>query len=679
MKSNTAFGEWVIRFRWRIILGTLLLVAIATAGGVFLNFSSDYRVFFSAENPQLKAFDTLQNTYTKNDNVLIALEPENGDMFTRENLAALEDLTRQAWQTPYSIRVESLTNFQHSWARGDDLVVRDLVKQAQSLTDPQLEAIRHTALTEPLLANRLISPLGHVAGINITVQLPGKSLTEVPEVADYARKLRDDFLAVHPEFKVYLTGVAMINNQFVESGQQDMMTLVPAMFAVIALLIWVVLRTLAGTLSTLLLIAISSAAAMGLAGWWGILLTPVSGNAPVYILTMAVADSIHILITLFHEMRQGKSRHSAIVESLRVNLKPVFITSVTTAIGFLSLNFSDSPPYRDLGNIVAAGVTVAFAASVTFLPALMAVLPLKAPARASGSGDAMDRFAGFVIRRRRPLFWSLLAVIIVLAVQIPRIEINDTFEKYFDHRYTFRNDVDFTSENLTGFESIEYSLRSGEPEGISRPEYLAQLEAFKDWYRQQPNVTYVGSLSDIMKRLNKNMHGDDPAFYKLPEERELAAQYLLLYEMSLPYGLDLNNQINVDKSATRFTVVFKEINTREALALEEKAQGWLKTHGLPSMQRSYGSSPLIMFSHIAMRNVKSMIAGTGWALVLISGILIVALRNFKMGLISLIPNLVPAFMAFGFWALTFREIGMAVSVVIALSLGVIVDDTVHFL
>jgi predicted RND superfamily exporter protein len=189
---------------------------------------------------------------------------------------------------------------------------------------------------------------------------------------------------------------------------------------------------------------------------------------------------------------------------------------------------------------------------------------------------------------------------------------------------------------------------------------------------------YVGILTDIMKRLNKNMHGDDQSYYKLPQNRELAAQYLLLFEMSLPYGLDLNNQINVNKSSTRFTVVFREISTKQALALEARVQEWLNTNGLPAMQ-SHGASPLIMFANIAMRNMESMISGTLLALVLISIILAVALRSFKFGVISLVPNLVPAFMAFGLWALVFKEIGMAVSVVIALSLGVIVDDTVHFL
>jgi len=678
MKQKACFGDWVVRYRWWIILSTLLVVGVAASGGRYLDFSSDYRVFFSKENPQLQAFDALQNTYTKNDNVLIALAPKDGKVFTRETLAAVEELTKESWQIPYSIRVESISNFQHSWALEDDLVVEDLVKNARQLQDPDLERIKNIALAEPLLLNRLISPTAHTTGINVTINLPGKSINEVPEVAAFVRKMAEQFKSKHANIDVYLTGVAMMNNQFVEAGQQDMMTLVPFMFLLIAILMWISLRSLAGTLATLLLVGFASATAMGIGGWWGVLLTPVSANAPVYILTMAVADSIHILITLFHEMRHGKSRNEAIAESLRVNLKPVFITSLTTAIGFLSLNFSDSPPYWDLGNMVAVGVMAAFFYSIMFLPALMAVIPLRNKTTAPRKNGTMDRVADFVIAYRNKLYWAMLAIIVALAVQIPQIEINDVFEEYFDHRYTLRNDTDFTSENLTGFESIEYSLNSGEEGGISNPEYLKKLEEFKAWYRVQPNVMYVGELTDIMKRLNKNMHGDDPSFYKLPQTRELAAQYLLLFEMSLPYGLDLNNQINVNKSSTRFTVVFKEISTKTALALEEKAQEWLAKNGLPAMQ-SHGASPLIMFANIAMRNMESMISGTLLALVLISIILAVALRSFKFGVISLVPNLVPAFMAFGLWALVFKEIGMAVSVVIALSLGVIVDDTVHFL
>lgn len=673
-----SFGEGVIRYRWMIILSTILLVMAAASGARFLGFSTDYRAFFSKGNPQLEAFERIQNTYTKEDNLMIALEPKNGKVFSREFLAVVEEVTKAAWQTPYSIRVDSITNFQYTWADGDDLIVEDLIEDAFNLSGTDLEKKKKIALNEPLLIHRLINPAADMTAVNMTINLPGKSIMETPEVVGFAREMADDIRKKHPEVNVYLTGIVFMNNAFSEAGQEDMTTLVPIMYLLVFVILSFALRSFLATLVTVVVIAFSILTGMGLGGWFGIQLTPVSANAPTIILTLAVADSIHILITMFHEMRLGKSKQEAILESLRINHQPVFITSLTTAIGFLSLNFGDSPPFWHLGNIVAMGVMMAYVYSVFFLPAVMSVLPLKVKSRAEGRQEFFDRFADFVILHRKRLYWGMLAFIIVIAAQIPRIEIDEKFNEYFDTRYQFRNDNDYVESHLTGFESISYSLSAGESGGISNPEYLATLEKFSEWYRQQPGVIYVNTLTDTMKRLNKNLNYDDPAYYRIPDERNLSAQYLLLYELSLPFGLDLNNQINVDKSSSRFTAVVGSISTHDALELEDRAQAWLKENGLPSMV-THGASPLIMFSHIAKRNLKSMIAGTLLALGLISLVLMVVLRSLKIGLISIIPNIGPVFMTFGVWGLTYREIGFAVAVVAPVALGIIVDDTVHFL
>ena len=672
------FGGWVIRFRWWIILFAIVLVFAAASGARFLGFSTDYRVFFSKDNPQLVAFETLQNTYTKNDNIMFAVEPKDGNVFSRETLAIIEEITHASWKIPYSIRVDSVTNFQYTWADGDDLVVQDLVEKAGSFTDEQLEKIKGVALAEPLLLNRLITHKSNITGINVTINRPQKTITETPEVVAFAREIRDRFQKKHPKINIYLTGVLLMDNAFNEAGQGDMKSLVPIMYGIVLFIIAFSLRTFWGTLTTTLIMGFSILTGMGLAGWSGILLTPISANAPTIILTLAVADSIHILVTLFYEMRHGKPKYEAIRESLRVNHQPVFITSVTTAIGFLSLNFSDSPPFRDLGNIVAMGVMSAYIYSVFFLPAIMAVLPLRVKVVSSSNNGLIDKLSDWVINNRDSLFWSMMIIIIVLSAKIPQIQIDEKFNEYFDTRYQFRGDNDYVTEHLTGFESIEYSLNAGDSGGVSNPAYLKKVDEFAQWYRQQPGVMYVGTLTDTMKRLNKNMHGDDEAYYRLPEERDLSAQYLLLYELSLPFGLDLNNQINIDKSSTRFTAILESVSTQHALALEKRAQKWLRENAPPEMA-SHGASPLIMFSHIAKRNIDSMMIGNTLALLLISAILIAVLRSFKLGLISTVPNLVPMFMTFGLWGWVVGEIGLAVSVVAPVALGIIVDDTVHFL
>ena len=255
---------------------------------------------------------------------------------------------------------------------------------------------------------------------------------------------------------------------------------------------------------------------------------------------------------------------------------------------------------------------------------------------------------------------------------------NDIFVHYFDETIDFRVDSDFTTDNLTGIYNIEYSLDSGEPGGISNPEYLKDVEAFANWFRQQPEILHVNTYTDISKRLNKNMHGDDPAMYKIPQERNLSAQYLLLYEMSLPYGLDLNNQINVDKSAIRLTTTLKTLSSNELISIEERAEAWL-INNAPNIKSGHGTGTSLMFAHIGKRNIISMLYGTTLALILISLVLIIALRSFKIGLVSLIPNLVPAAMGFGLWGYLVGEIGLSLSVVSTMTLGIVVDDTVHFL
>lgn len=675
-----AYAEWLVRWRWPVLVASVLLCLLAASGSQFIKFKTDYRVFFGDDNPQLQAFEAIQNTYTKTDNVLFVLAPKNGDVFTRETLAVVAELTEKSWQIPFSLRVDSITNYQHTEAEEDDLLVGDLVSDAGSLEPEDLERIRRIALNEPLLVHRIISETGHVTGVNVTVQLPDPELEtgeEVPEVTAYARRLVEEIRETHPEIDVYLTGMVIMNNAFPEVSISDQKTLVPMMFGVVLLTLIILLRSITATVATFLVIALSIAAAMGLAGWLGIALTPPSASSPTIILTLAVADCVHVLVTFLHSMRDGKDKRAAIVESLRINMFPIFLTTATTVIGFMSMHFSEVPPFGDLANIVAMGITIAFLLSVSLLPALMLVLPVRVKQEKTRHALFMDRFADMVVQRRRPLFWGMGLIVLGLVSFLPNNELNDEFVKYFDERVDFRTATDFTSENLTGIYTIDYSLGSGESNGINDPEYLKSVERFANWYREQPGVLHVNTLTDIMTRLNKNMHGDDESWYRLPEGRELSAQYLLLYEMSLPYGLDLNNQIDVSKSATRMGITLESLSSNELLEIEASAQQWLEENA-PQI-RADGASPSIMFAYIGQRNIISMITGTSVALVIISLILVFALRSAKIGLISLIPNLVPAGMAFGLWGLLVGQVGLGLSIVMGMTLGIVVDDTVHFL
>ncbi len=655
-----------------------ILIAALGYGAQFLTFKTDYRVFFSESNPQLENFEWMQDTYNKEDNVFIVIAPDDGDVFTPDTLAAVEEMTEESWLLPYSIRVDSLSNYQHTIAEDDDLLVANLYESAADLPLDELQRIRQTAINEPLLVHRMISPDGRVTAVNVTFDMPGESLTEVPEITEQVRRLRIKYIEKYPDLKIYLTGMLMMNNSFGESSKHDFETLVPIMFAVVLISMLLLLRTTGPILGSFFVIVMSIVAGMGIAGWLGWYLTGPSALAPTIILTMAVADTIHLMISYIHYLRQGLDKVAAMKESLRVNFQPVFLTSATTIVGFLTMNFSDVPPFHDLGNIVSFGVAFAWFTSVTFLPAFVVCLPIRVKMRQADEGTVfMDHLSEWVIKHKTKLFWSVLVVIAVSTAMIPKNELNDQYVKYFSTNVTFRADTDFVNDNLSGITNVSYSLASKEEGGIANPLFLKDVETFSDWLRKHEKISHVNSVIDIFKRLNKNMHADDPDWYKLPENQELAAQYLLLYEMSLPYGLDLNNQITLDKVSTKLTVTFSNMSSNEVLQMEKDMSKWLTENAQHLTFKA--ASPSLMFSNIGKRNVRSMLLGTFVALVLISLILAVALRSVKLGFISLLTNMFPAMMAFGLWGLFVGNVGMSLAVVTSMTLGIVVDDTVHFL
>lgn len=675
---SVRYGRWLIRWRWGVIALSLIVAGGTLAGGQYLRMETAYRVFFGKENPQLRAFDGVQNIYTKNDNVLFVVAPDDGEVFTTKTLAAVEALAADAWKLPYAIRVDAVTNFQHTRAEADDLIVADLIESAERLSADEIAYAKRVAVNDPRLVNFLIPKAANVTGVNVTLQLPELDPRENEIAAAAARSLVSQIEEAHPGVQIYLTGFAMLNNAFQEASMKDMATLTPLMYLIIFVTMGFLLRSVTGTLSTGLVIVLSAGCGMGLAGWLDIPITPPSSAAPTVIMTLAVADSIHVLVTMLQQMRYGLDKRDAIVESLRLNLQPVFLTSLTTIVGFLSMNFSDVPPLRDLGNITSMGVAAAFLFSVSLLPAMMAVLPVRVKLQSTSQTVMLDRFADWVVGRRRPLLWGATAVVVALAVFVPQNDLNDQFVKYFDDSIAFRRDTDFAMKHLSGIYQIEYSIESGRSQGISDPAYLERIDAFSDWFKTQPGVVHVNTISETMKRLNMNMHGDDPAHMKLPENPELSAQYLLLYEMSLPYGLDLNNQINVDKSATRVVVTAENVTTKDLRKLVEGGEAWLRENAPPPMHAA-GVGPAVMFSYISERNIRSMLVGTLVAFFIISGVLVIALRSFKFGALSIIPNVAPALLAFGVWGIVVSQVNLGLSIVVGMTLGIVVDDTVHYL
>lgn len=667
----------VLKWRWPVIGLAVTVMLMMAIGNQYLVSSNEYRHMFDEDNPQLIAFDALKDTYSSSNVVIVAIAPRTGTVFTRESLGAIEEFTETAWQTPHSTRVDSLTNFSHSWARSDELVVEPLVVDAHSLDDDAIARVREIALGERELVARLIAHDGRVAGLIIDISLTDERDKAIKETTDFIYSAVEQARAKYPGLTYHVTGDVVLNRALSDAMNEDFQTLGLIAFLLILLICCILLRSFWATVAVLVTLAFSVMAGMGFAGWTGMLLSGANATAPMIMMTVVVAHAVHIVSAVLSGINRGLQREEAVAKSLRTNMWPVFLTTVTTMIGFLSLNFSDAPPFRILGNLASFGVFCGFVFSVTLLPSLLSLMPLRAGSVYRSRWDPFDRLGDFVVTYRRALLWIFALVFVFLAAGIPRNELSEKWTKLFDESYEYRRATDFVTNNLTGLETLEYSLASGVTDGISDIAYLERVEAFADWFRDQPEVSTVQAFPDIVKRLHKNMHADDPAYYRLPSSSELAAQYLLLYELSLPFGSDLNNRIDVAKSASRMTVVLRELSTVQQIELAARAQSWLKRNAPELKGEATGFT--MLFAHLAQITIESMLRGTMIAMIIVSLILMFIFRSVRYGLVSLIPNFVPAIMAFGIWGWLVGYVGMAGSIVTAMAFGIVVDDTIHFM
>ena len=666
--------------RWLTVSLSVLVMLVLGAGATrVIEVDVDVRNHFGRDDPHIVALDRLEETYALSDAALVVAAPNEGTIFTREALAAIDELTDRLWQTPYVTRVDSITNYQHSEGLEDELIVEPLIGgDAASLTDEDLARIERIALGTEEIAGRFVSRNGRVAGLVVSVALPDEGRQSAKaEVTDFLHATAAESREEHAAIGYHLTGEIVLNRAMRDAIDEDMAVLAPAALGTMLVVAVILLRSVWGTLAIVIMLVAVLASTIGFTGWTGMRLFGESGAALFVLMAVTVAHSVHIFEGMVAGLRRGLDRRQAAIQALRVNLWPVFLTSLTTAIGFLSLNFADMPPFRVMGNMVAFGSLCAFVYAVTLLPAFLSAMPLRVRPGSTGESDLFDRFGRFVVSRRTVLLGAFGVLVVVLVAGISRIELRENWLELLDESYEFRRSTDFISENFTGVETYEYSLSAGREGGITDIDYLKRVDAFVEWYRAQPETAHVFAITDIMKRLNRNLHGDDPAFHILPDDSDLAAQYLLLYEFSLPVGRDLNNLIDVGRSSTRMTVVLRSLSSDEKLALDQRAQAWLGQNA-PGMETG-ATGVAVVGAQSIQRNIEGMLLGTFIAMAIVSLLLLLVFRSVRLGAISLIPNFVPAAMAMGLWGYLVGEVGIAASVVTAIAFGIIVDDTIHFM
>ena len=688
MKNGKSLAEWevaicrgLVKYRYVGFLISLMICLLAGWYLHYLKLDTDPRLYFSHNDTNYQNLLDMQDEYGQSNGINFVMVLKNGEFFTRKNLALLQQFTADAEQLPYVSQVNSLSNYTYSWSHEDDVFVDTLISNPDSMTDSELKEVKTIAHNDIAITGRLFNAKGNATSINLLVTLPEKDHEKATLfLADKAHELAEHYENQHPEIDILLTGDIINNAAINKAIFDDGFRITPILSLITFALLALFLQSISAVFIIIILSIATIICAGGIAAGIDMTMTMLSVTSIDIILVIAIAHCVHILLSFLKGYREGKNNEEAMFESLRINIAPVFLTSITTMLGFISLNFSDMQPARDFGNITAIGTGIIFLFSMVMLPAMVTTIRFKRHVGRNWLLDWIDMHAlsTFVIRHYRGIAIVCIAFALSMLFLSTQNVLNSRFTENIRKPHPFRLDNDIIDQLFGGFYSIEYSFHADKNSSISNPEYLHALDKFTQWLRTQPNVKNVFSYTDVIKRLNKNMHGDNASFYSIPDTQEEAAQYLLLMEMAQPEGAGMSYYVMPDHSATRLIVALPTLDSDKVIALQKNFDNYIR-HNMPAYMYHPGTSIAVIWAHLGNTVAKSSIESALTSLALIFLLMAVIFRSLKYGLVSIIPNVLPMAVGYGIWAVYDGALDMNQLTVFSITLGIVVDDTIHFL
>ena len=363
--------------------------------------------------------------------------------------------------------------------------------------------------------------------------------------------------------------------------------------------------------------------------------------------------------------------------SFRENLEPALLTSATTVLGFLMMNTSISPPYQNMGNVAAIGVFVSVLYTVTVMPAMLSWVE---PPYWRKKGLLRTTLEAVGERFSVPIrsFWIIALGafgILALLFSISLNTIDDNINQWFDEDTRMRQDNEEVNKTLNGLQHLYFRLPADTATLVHDPDYLKTVKAFEDWLLTQPHVDAVRSLPTLVSNLNLSF-GEGTR--SIPEDPAQTEQLLWVYEFSAPPDDRASGLLNADRSASVIHIARQNRPGHDFQDFAAEAHAWIQQHA-PDMAVEPGKSGVMMFSKLALENIPPLIIGTLVVLLFATIVVAIALKSVRLGLISIVPNLLPVGLAFGTWGLFSGHVGIALSVISTAALGIIVDDTIHLL
>ena len=673
------FAKLLIKYRYLSIGLVLIAVCLLATGLTKLTFNPDLETYFPEGHPAVIRYNEIDDMFIPTDNLIIAVHSNEGTLFNGDSLKVIEELTKKSWTIPYSVRVDSLTNYSYVKSVNDDLIVEPFIEEAEKKSIEFFEKRENLVAGEDIIYKSLISEDKKTSVVSIIVDPPGPNKEDQnSELINYILGFIEPIKESNENLDIRLLGNPYLDYISPRIVKAEMPVVMPLMLLLIFFIVFLMIRSYVAVLATFVVILMSLIATFGSIGILGNPLNQMVTTIPILIITLALADCIHLFSIYFQNRIKGISSKESMEKSLEMNIQPLFLTTISTCIGFLCLNFIEVAPLRDFGNAVAIGIGFAFIFTIFFIAPIVSFFEVKTASKVTKQTRFSTSVGSFILKNGNKLIFSITSISFLILLCIPMNELDENPTQMYAEGFTsFSSDTLWLDEKLSVTFPVNF-LATNEEGQVSDPDFLEILDKFSVWLEEREQVNHVTSLANNMKNLNKSMHGDDPEWKRIPENADLSAQYLFFYEMSLPMGLDLNSSISQDRKSTKISATLKDMSANEFKEFNNEVLGYLRQNNLENMI-SEPSSFRVIFTYMVEAIVNSLLYGLFIGILLITLIIGLFFRSYLLPALSIFPNILPIGMGFGLWGLFVGDVGFMVAVGMGSTLGVIVDFTVHFL
>lgn len=664
--------------RYILTLLTVVLGVGVIWGAVNTTIDSTFQAILSEDDPYKTEVDQVRKDFPPSTGVLFAFLTEEGDIFNFDTLHAMEDLTNRYTEIESAVSVGSLLNRRLN-AVDADLFDRDyLIPTLSNLTQDDLDEIKSIALNDEDLTKSMLSPEGDMALAFIKYRASTDDKATRMSIARSVVALKDSLKKDYPQLTIYVLGSVLFEYDGYKAQIKDTRYLFPFVTILSILLLWFCLKSLSFSLCLFTVSFVTIGLTVGTVGWAQVPFNQISLMGPLVVLMIAMADGIHIVSIYVQGLHNSLSKLEAMRQSLVINIQPVTLATVTTALGFLSLNYCSSPGIYGFGNVVAVGVCWAYLVTLTLLPTLILLLPTRKVPKPLGVRDLMAAVSRLVEQRGNQLFWGGVILIVCTLALLPLNKVDFNRFSFIDKGSDFHHVMTALSEKIGNDQSLVYSINSGQYYGITEPEFLNQVNDFSLWLEDQPEASFVTSYTDLLKNLNKAEHDNDESWNILPDDNLQIIDYLVGYQLIQEIEPNLEAIFNPDYSAIRLLIGTSNLTNLQLLNFNDKIEDWIEANVKPEYKIMHGDNS-ILFARLDRSISLELMQGFTLSFIFITLTLVVGLKSVRYGLLSIMPNLFPATIVFGFWGLLNGALSPYILMLFSISIGLVVDDSVHVL